>query len=132
MAAIQNARTSLPPRHLSRKLFHHITLQEILANVKRNQVSINIFFWDYWYFKSYAGMFFYTVTDYYILLMSEFQLYDRTFETLGWRFKLLVEDLDIRSMVWVWIWRVVLKSSAEVLGIRYSTEGLVKSGPWID
>ena len=39
------------------------------------------------------------------------------------------EDLDIRLTVWVWICRLVLKSSAEVLRIRYPVEGFIKSGP---
>ena len=43
--------------------------------------------------------------------------------------KLSAEDLDIRPGVWVWIWGLVNKSSAEVLGIRYPAEGFIKSGP---
>ena len=39
------------------------------------------------------------------------------------------EDLDIRPRVWVWIWGLVYKSSADVLGIRYPAEGFIKSGP---
>ena len=43
--------------------------------------------------------------------------------------KLLDEDLDIRPRIWVWICRLVLKSLTEDFGIRYATEGFIKSGP---
>ena len=36
--------------------------------------------------------------------------------------KLSAEYLNSQPRVWVWICKLVLKSSAEVLGIRYPTE----------
>ena len=51
--------------------------------------------------------------------MAEFQISGRTSETLG-------RGSWYSSRVWVWISRLVLKSSAEVLGIRYPNEGFIK------
>ena len=62
-------------------------------------------------------------------LIFKIQIFGSKSETLGRGFKLSAEDLDIRPTVWVWIRRLVYKSSAEVLGIRYPEEGFIKSGP---
>ena len=58
-------------------------------------------------------------------LISEFQISGRISETLGLVFKLSAKDFDIRSRVC----RLVFKSSAKVLGIRYPAEVFIKSGP---
>ena len=62
-------------------------------------------------------------------LVPQFQMSNRTSETLDWEFKVSAEDLDIRPKVWVWIWRLVYISLAEVLGFIYPPKGFIKSGP---
>ena len=53
---------------------------------------------------------------------------NRTSETLGRGFQLSAEVLDIQVRVWAWTSRLVFKTPAKVLEIKYPAKVFVKSG----
>ena len=55
-----------------------------------------------------------------------------TFRCPAAHLKLSAKDLDIPPRVWVWIWRLVYISWADVLGFWYPAEVFIKFSPWIN